>query len=266
MNYKRDGTVTINSVGLEPNAMISSKVSKIRNGHTSPIKSQELLVLSQYAQSLNENDWKDFFLNCARGNIQKPLKYDIQSMTFTYKKKNQTYSFHVSVGIINELHTTYINCKAFISQILGFSSDTDEDDLIKNISAEPGEIFQWSGNIPIRQQIAYIEIFANKKSIEFNFTEQTRQDLVRTLIASITSKSIQNSDIIVSNYEILNINGLSFEQNSYNLFNTVKLQKKITNTPKQSVTVNILPCSKEISNMLKKIEYPEFINGCYDAK
>lgn len=245
--------------------VVQGKVSKIRNGHTSPIKYQELEILSQYADLIGDNTWKDFFASASRGNIPKPLKYE--TMCFYYKKKKDFCRFHLvfkntpGINSIDSIKEVFESCKDFVSSVSGVSSNTDDVDIFSIIKPTV-DVFKWTGNIPIFQQITFVSVYAAKKAVEFNLTEIQKNDLIINIIAMITSKSIESKSVFLNNYEITSITGLSFFPGGYQFDVPMKVSKR-SNTDTRP-ELKVLPSSKEISYIIKRRNYPEFLANCYD--
>lgn len=259
-NMSQDGAVTITPLNIDNmSGIVGGKSSKIRNGHTSPIRHQELFLLAQYAKAIGDEAWYNLFFNAAKGSFQKPLKYD--NMCFNYKKKNQLMRYYVDFSSGYPINVIYETCKDFLSKASGFSGDDNVQQLYYG-SVEMENI-KWSGSISIKQQILMIKLFANKKAREFNFTNERRDVLTKTLISAITSRSIPNTDIITDSFNIIDIIGLTFYEGNFYLNYQLKPIKS-TATSATTNTMNVLPSSRELSAMVKNRNCSEFLNWCTD--
>lgn len=262
-----DGMVTIVPTKHEAIVgIVSGRASKIRNGHTSPIKYQELDVLSKYAEYLGETTWKDFFGNASRGSIPKPFKFD--GTNFTIKKKSELLQFCVSMNQHTNINDIYQGCKIFITSTSGISSEVDDNSIFTIQSDTPIEEFRWTGNIPPRQQIVYIDIFVGEMAILHNLSEEIRDDLKKSLVGAIVfSKTVPSTCIITEGYKIKQINGLYFHNGQY------YLQESQPKTPKRKIPQNSVPeeqtyvfgCSKNLSLAVKKRDFSDVLRYCIEA-
>lgn len=265
-NTNFDGMVTIVPTTHEAIVGIVSgggRASKIRNGNTSPIKYKDLDLLSKHAEFLGETTWKDFFGNASRGFIPKPFKFD--GVSFTIKKKSEQLQYSVILNQQKNIIDVYKECKNFISSTSGISSEVDDNSIFSIQSDAPIEEFRWTGNIPPRQQITYIDIFVNKMSDLHQLSDEVKDDLKKSLVGAIVStKSIPNTSIITEGYNIKQINGLYFKNGQYFL---QELPQKVTKRkiPSVDVTENdvfVFGCSKNLSTLVKKRDYANVLSYC----
>lgn len=263
-NMSRDGAVTVNPINIDNmSGIVGGKSSKIRNGHTSPIRHQELYVLAQYAKAIGDEAWYNLFFNAAKGSFQKPLKYD--NMCFNYKKKNQILRYYVDFSSGYPINVIYETCKDFLSKASGFAGDADENIAQMYYGTVESENMKWSGSISIKQQILLITLFSNRKAKQYNFTNERRDVLTKTLISAITSRSIPNTDIITDSFNIVDIVGLTLYEGNFHLnyhLKPVKISNSCSQTP--SNQINVLPCSRELSALVKRRNCSEFLNWCVD--
>lgn len=233
----------------------NGKVSKIRNGSTSPIKYTIFSWFSQYSLSIGDNYWKDIFENASRGSFSKGYKFNGTSLSI--KVKNSIKRINILLSNepnMDEFVQLFENCKKFMVETSGIISTEVDDFFIFSYNEIVEENKGWSGNISARTQIVIINEFVNRMRNQYNLNSEKASNLKNSILMRIYTNTLNSNEISLENFKINYIEGLSFyidEKNNEGNFHF--LEKSTKNSKRKNQVEEIIPEEKHVFKCSKNL-------------
>lgn len=243
---------------------VDGKVSKIRNGNTSPIKYTIFSYYAQFAKQLGETDWENMFNNAARGSFMKGFKFT-EDKFLSVKTSAGIQKINIIPPSAEYFQAYYIACKEFISKTSAVFNALDDESEFVYIPASKRETGGWSGNISASRQVTMITAFVNDMGVKYNLTEEKIQELISNITGKIFIGDLCGDDMHCEGLRIININGLTFSgprfPNVNGKFHIItkpikqlqKSKKRVTTTNQEEVQEDrVFKSSAKLSLALKR--------------
>jgi len=232
--------------GLE-NTLCKTKstrgVNKVRNS----AKNKRVIEFQLFEDiKCKENDgyWFSFFEDAAVGKFPRNFKYC--NGILSYRVKNKTSELKVPEGDLDEVT---IVIKNFLFESAGIISPTDLQERrlqeeLKISTMHNNEFVSWSQVRSEKQQLILISIFAEKIGEQFGLTLEERKALVQQVKLGILAGFFNSSTIEISGNQIVQIEGLQFNEESREFIIDTELCK-ITKPFKKNVQDTTAETSQE---------------------
>lgn len=264
--------IIISSKNSDVVGMVNGKVSKIRNGNTSPIKYTIFSYYAQYAKQLCETDWETLFNNAARGSFIKGFKFiDEKFLSIKTTSGFQKIDVIPSAYTPQIFHMYYMACKEFISRTSAMFNALDDDSEFAYIPQGKKEDGGWSGTISAVRQVTMINAFVREEGVKYRLSDQQIEDLIGNLTAKVFIGDIKGEDIKCESLRIIAIDGLTFTDGNFHMV-TKPIKPQIKGKSKTTATVQevvqedkVFKSSVKLSLALKR-RYELMLTGSTSVK
>ena len=249
---------------------VDGKVSKIRNGNTSPVKYTIFSYYAQFARQLNETDWENMFNNASRGNFMKGFKFSDDKF-LSIKTNTGIQKINIVPPSAEYFQSYYVLCKEFISKASSMFNVLDDESEFVYIPVSKREDGGWSGNISASRQVTMITAFVNDMGLKYKLGEEKIQELISNITGKIFIGDLCGNDIHCEKLKIISINGLTFSypkipSNNGNFdiitkpIKQLQKSKKRVETNQEEIQQNrVLKSSVKLSIALKRRYGDEYI-------
>lgn len=219
---------------------VGGKVSKIRNGNTSPIKYIIFSYYAQFAKQLGETDLENMFNNASRGSFMKGFKFTEDKFLLA-KTSSGVQKINIIPPSVEYFQSYYYACKEFINKASSVFNTADDDSEFVYLPSSKREETGWSGNISASRQVTMITAYANEMGIKYNLTEEKVQELISNITGKIFIGDLCSSDMHCQGLSIVSIEGLTFSDPKFPSINgkfyiTSKPAKEIKKQRKRTTT------------------------------
>lgn len=228
---------------------VDGKVSKIRNGNTSPIKYTIFSYYAQYAKQLGETDWENMFNNAARGSFMKGFKFT-EDKILSIKTSAGIQRLDIVPPTPQYFQIYYNACKDFISKTSAVFNTVDDESEFVYIPVSKREEGGWSGNISASRQVTMITAFVEEMGVKYKLTEEKIQELISNITGKIFIGDICGDDMRCEGMMVTAINGLTFFEPKFPSINgtfsiITKPIKQLQKTKKRTTTTTQEEVKKE---------------------
>lgn len=220
--------------GME-NSIYKNKNLKTTNKVRNSAKNKKNVIHPIFEEIMKrETDpyWISFFDDASTGNFPRNCRFFGGCLTYRIKNKN------VDLHIPEDPITAVILLKRFLSENAGIISPTDLRD--KKIEEEKklaesaqNEITSWSQIRSNRQQTIMISLFVEKIGEYYNLSLDERKTLIQTIKIGVLAGYFNSDNIIIDGGQIVQINGLEYDELSRQFVinketcKSIKVSKKI---------------------------------------
>ncbi len=201
--------------GLE-NSICKPKTNRSVNKVRNSAKNRRIVEYPIFDEIMSkETDifWISFFDDAATGKFPRNFKYDNGCLVYRVKSKN------IEIKIPDDPDVAVIEIKRFLLDQAGIQSP---DDIIYKKKIEEqrisqllqNEITDWSHIRGEKQQTTMISIFVEKLGSYYRLNLEERKGLMQKIKLGIFAGYLNNENIQIGGNQIININGLEFDEDT----------------------------------------------------